>query len=286
MAAKVLCAQRGDVTPVNCCETVDCSLLFQYKESIATLCGYSEWTGFASVPPKKFLVLNQGGHFRFLQFTSLACSVSGGPDIVCNWSGVCSYNPAGCVLTAGGIQNCGGGDASNCGNLGGDFTPGSPDTNTTSTNLDAKVTGACRVGGPSGFGKYTEADQYAHLSNEDTEDDAIARANAIIGSWTTCSSAPCTAYKEARGAGDFTLAYRNQQLRIYIPSGGAVGINYEARINLRRRLYGTTDAFVDWAYIQDTFTGTGGTPHTGPWYNMPVQSGYEVEANVCVVGII
>jgi hypothetical protein len=122
----------------------------------------------------------------------------------------------------------------------------------------------------------------ADLSNEDSEDDAITRADAPIGSWTSCSSS-CTGYKETRGAGDFTLAYRHLQLAVVTP-GSANGVVYEATISIRRRAYGTSDPFVDWIELTHQYVGTGGT-YTGPWLHVPVESGYEVEASACANAI-
>lgn len=227
----------------NCCgiEVACASMECRTRGGTASLCGYSEWTGYASTPPKKYRLLSQGGHYRFVKYTDITCTTAtGDPDLVCTWSGTCSYNASTCALTQGGIQNCGGGDVTNCGNLGGDFSPGSADTTTTSVNVDAIVTGTCRAGG-GGFGKYSEADQYAHLTTEDTEADAITRLLAGAGgtwsAWSAASSTTCLARWENRTAG-FDLIYQEAQWRIVL-TGLSANTAYSVQVKMYRRAYGS-----------------------------------------------
>ena len=218
------------------CASLEC----RTRGGTASLCGYSEWSGYESTPPKKYRTLTQGGHYRFKHYTDITCATAAAnPDIVCTWSGVCSYNATTCALTQGGIQNCGGADATNCGNLGADHAPGSADCTTTATDLDAKVTGTCRVGG-AGFGKYTEADQYAHLTTEDTEADAVTRLLAGAGgtwsSWAGASSTTCRAKWEARTS-TFDLIYQESEWR-RVFTGLTINKVYYLEVKMQRSLYG------------------------------------------------
>ncbi len=207
------------------------------KGGVATLCGYSEWTGHASIPPKKYKKVAIGGGYVFQQKTSNTCLVSGGPDIACNWSGSCEYTLPGCAQTIAGIQNCGAGNTPNCGNLGGDFQPGSPDTLTTATLVQAIVTGICRNNGIT-WGRYTAANQFAQLSDEDTDGDAIARMMAAA-IWTAFGGtvADCTAKWQTRTDG-FTIAYQECEWQIFV-SGLAPDTGFAVEMNYFRRVFGS-----------------------------------------------
>ena len=253
------------------CASVEC----RTRGGTASLCGYPEWTGYESSPPKKYRTLTQGGNYRFVHYTDITCATTtADPDIVCTWSGVCSFNGSTCAETQGGIQNCGGADATNCGNLGGGFGPGDPDTTTTSVNLDAIVTGTCRVGG-AGFGKYTEASQYAHLTTEDTEADAVIRLLAGAGGtwsgWSAASSTTCLARWEARTSG-FNLVYQEAQWR-RVFTGLTASTRYEMNIDVYRRSFGTGSyVLYQTITVEGTSDGAGNLTLSG---DVPNAYGYE-----------
>lgn len=287
-----LCAQIGSTPPANCC-VPPCSLIFRTKTSTATLCGISEHVS-PSSPPKKYRSQAIGGD-------KIICNVcSGHPSGVAveKWSGTYNYSASDCSTSPGSSSiserrllnfNCDGfvGDWALNGSIGPilSISPsgdGGVTVVTTQLRIESTNNG-CMAGS-----KYVTASfaagpgLYAQLSNEDTEDDAINRADALIGSWTSCPS-NCTGYKEIRAAADFTLAYRHLQLAVVTP-GSASGITYEATITIRRRAYGTSDPFVEWIELTHQYVGTGGT-YTGPWLHVPVESGYEVEASACANAI-
>jgi hypothetical protein len=207
------------------------------KGGTATLCGFNEWTGFASVPPKKYKKLAQGGGYVFTNYTAAGCTTLSGSGFFCNWTGECFYTLPGCVETLNGIQNCGLGNVQNCGNLGGDFPPGSPDTITTSTLVQAIVTGACRFNGIT-WGKYTAANQFAQLSDEDTDALAIARlmADAVWSPFSDTIPA-CTAKWETRTTG-FTIAYQEVEWQIFV-AGLAPDTGFAVQMNYFRRVFGS-----------------------------------------------
>jgi hypothetical protein len=130
------------------------------------------------------------------------------------------------------------------------------------------------------------------LSVEDTEDDAIGRANAGIGSWSSCTpfgdGHGCSTYKVLRGAGAFSLGYRSLQIAVQ-SINCTPGVVYNTTINLQRRLQGTSDAFVDWITMSHEFVGPAAvypattSSYAGPWLSVPSTSGYEVIANSCSI---
>lgn len=266
---------------VGCCNiTLTCSgMECRTRGGTASLCGYSEWTGYESTPPKKYRLLSQGGAYTFVFYTDLTCATpTGAPDIVCTWAGTCSYNSSTCAETQGGTQDCGGGPVTNCGNLGSDFTPGSADTTTTSVNLDAIVTGTCRTGGGS-QGKYSAASQYAHLTVEDTESQAITRLLAGAGgtwsSWSAASSTTCLARWESRTSG-FSLTYQEAQWRIVF-TGLTASTRYEVDVKMYRRTYGSGSyALYQTVTTEGTSDGSGNLTLSG---DVPNAVGYETYAS-------
>lgn len=242
---------------------------FRSKSGTSTLCGFSEWNGFASIPPKKYRTLTQGGQYVLQEYNDSGCTSPTGTPTTCNWAGTCTYDSSTCVETQGGTQNCGGGNVTNCGNLGGDFASGSPDTTTTSTNLQAIVTGTCRPG----FGhyyKYTTANQYADLTVEDTETDAINRA---VGSLGYDSPGQSVAKNSTRGAGVFTFSFTNVEWRAAV-SGLVPGDPYIAGVQYGRRVTGSGTGWAEFATDAIPFTAAGGEEFS-PWTTIPNESGFE-----------
>jgi hypothetical protein len=72
------------------------------------------------------------------------------------------------------------------------------------------------------------------LTNEDTEEDAIARAAKTPGS-------SCTAYRELRGAGDFTGAFSDVTITLNA-TGLVIGRDYEIQVTVTEEDYGGGNA--------------------------------------------
>lgn len=262
-----------------CCCIPSCSLQYQTKSATATLCGYSEFAS-PSVPPKKYLTLSQSGGYQFDFSTDSTCSHASGPAIICNWAGACNYDANTCINNIGGTVDCGSGPTPYCGLAADD--PGRV-TVSSPTNQHWDPTGACFYNG-TGWGRYSSLTVQVNLTNEDTEDNAITRANAAIATWDSCIAIDpsyCSAYKTVRGAGQFTLTYRTAQYRIYT-TRNTPGQHYSVVINLQRKLHGTSDPFIDWATNTIDYIGVA-DPYVGIWYQIPVDSGYEVAATSCTV---
>ena len=290
--SKQLCGKIDDGTgaPDNCCPPSSCGLIYQKKAATATLCGVAEYAS-PSSPPKKYRTETASGYLHACNYTAACATMGSAAGTKFGWRGTKSYDPASCALTnteyediyfSDGGAGCGvsaSPDGSNLivGAWSPSNTSGAAQTLSPTANIWT-ATGNCVVGPNqiwSGIGR-------ADLTNEDTEDDAIARANAGIGSWTSCTS-NCISYKEARGAGDFALAYQSIQFKV-VATGGVDGTTYEATLNLRKRAQGSSDPWVDWAEMYHQFTKAIGT-YTSDWIDLPCESGYEVEISACWVRI-
>jgi hypothetical protein len=273
MATYTASATTG--TTCACCGTLSAvTLQCRTRGGTATLCGYSEWDTHASTPPKKYRTLTQGGAYTFVFYTDLTCTTRdmGKSNVVCTWAGTCTYNESNCALTQGGTQDCGGGPSTNCGNLGGDFQPNSADTNTSATTVQAIVTGTCRIGGGS-QGKYEAANQFATLSDEDTEQDAIDRLIPDPDAWggflspgaSGCTGTPppcCLARWEERTSG-FSFVYQEAQYRV-TASGLNPSTSYNARVEIYRRTFGSgTYTLFQTLIVSGTTDGSGAFSEDG-----------------------
>ncbi len=114
----------------------------------------------------------------------------------------------------------------------------------------------------------------AVLSDEDTEENAIARAIAEIGSWN--STGTCddhTSFMEERTSG-FEFDFRFGQARVVIPSGLVIAANYEARMQIGRRVLGSSDPYTPQSDIVISFTAEDAS-HTSDWEDLPASPGWE-----------
>lgn len=288
-------ASATTATSCACCGTLDAATLqCRSRGGIAAVCGYSEWDGFASTPPKKYRTLSQGGSYTFVYYTDLTCTTRdmGKDNTTCTWAGTCTYDNATCTLTSGGTQNCGGGPVTNCGNLGGDFQPNSDDVTTNATTVQAFVTNTCRLGGGT-QGRYEVASQFATLSDEDTSEDAIDRLLAGAGgTWSawlvpgggSCAGSPpacCVAAWEERTV-DFDFVYGEAQFRV-IASGLLPSTTYNARVDIQRKPYGTGSyALFQTLIISGTTDGAGNFQEDG---DVPSEEGFESYASAAYIVI-
>lgn len=288
MGKLIAAVPHGSSTDPCCCPPPSCSLFWQVKGGTATLCGFSEFTT-PSSPPKKYRKNTANGTATAI-FTGGATGCSGGTP--CGWtdtfSGTQAYDKTTCGVTGDTIGtrvgSCGNNTSASTVNLCDFYGPVGMSCSPARLLLTMTNDGACHTVGSDSV-QYSSANATMTLSDEDTEDDAIARANAGIGSWTPCtpfSESDCSGFKVLRGAGTFSMSYRSAQVQ-YQASGTIQGALYETTINLQRRLQGTSNPFLDFATITDEFTGPSGSTYLSAWFDIPTQSGYEVAANVCSI---
>lgn len=281
---------------------VDVTAEYQSKTGTYTLCGKEEFVT-PSIPPRKFRTLTVGGSLVICNYgnwgVTPACQLGPHPSLngqyTNQYSGAISYNASTCAVTdtTQKLQDnanvyCG--DAPSLTNVGHVTTSVESVTSGTALNKTENQTTrfqtsdfSCVEGGilhapyPE---RVTTCSSYDELTNEDTEADAIARANALLG-WD--SPAKTVALNETRGAGDFSASYVYVEWRAEVTGLMATYV-YSAKARYGRRAYGTSDPFDFFAEGSVSFTATGGTEYT-PWEAIPNESGYEtniLSARVCL----
>jgi hypothetical protein len=276
----------------------------QSKGGTASLIGISEYTS-PSTPPKKYRREEVSGTLDNCAYTSAPCSTPNGFQGQTKnvFTGARQYDPITGALTntqSYAFWSANADGTATCSNaLFRTNNPitwpiaGNPDLSVRTTRSQTQTSdeftgdGICTFETGAISHKRTGSAR-ADLSDEDTEDDAIARALAAIGSWTgggTC--ADHTSYAEERTSG-FSLAFRTSQTRVVISSGLTAGVSYEARIKIEKRVYGSGGAYsaASGEDIVVPFTASG-TSHTTGWQDLPQDVGWEYRvASIEVYGTL
>jgi hypothetical protein len=255
----------------------------------ATLIGCSEFTGFASIPPRKYRRFEANG-VGVLTFyvQDDTCSVRRPlTDIVqCTSAKWLQYDSLTGATTTGGATDCidlenpldnpthddspltcygGGLPASDCAHI----WTGS------ATQLTRTSTGACCT-------NQIETGSLVNLLlDEDTEEDAEARALIAAAPvvWTSEDCATAVATRELRGAGDFDFTSTIIETQVTIGSIGQpliIGGDYDVTITLARRLTGSGNPFVDYADIEFTITASDVT-EVSDWVRLLNTAGYDTK---------
>lgn len=293
----------GHADACVCCGNLQAATLScRIRGGTATLCGYSEYSGYASTPPKKYRRKTYSG-----VITSTARSGCGtGTLIYCDettYSGYRLYDLSNCATSLTALQQyrtsdcfpntCALGSITN-------FTPPEDWSNfagVTSTfsatvwsqdgNGNCYATAACSAGFGIADGTRTQT-----LSDEDTNDDAIARllagSGGTWGSWivqgaTGCTGSPpscCLARYQERTSG-FSFIYQESQFRV-TASGLDPSTSYNARVEIYRRTYGSGSyALYQTMIVSDTTDGSGNFSADG---DVPNDEGFEsYAANAFIV---
>jgi hypothetical protein len=123
------------------------------------------------------------------------------------------------------------------------------------------------------------------LTIEDTDDAALARAEAAMG-WSTplqnCGSDP--AYMTQRGATDFTFAFRSVRVRTVV-SRLIPGRLYTVTFKFYRRVVASGLPFTLYAQAPLQFLATAETYRT-EWVDVPNEPGFETQAGGCSVAAV
>lgn len=275
-----------------CCCAGNCSLELQTKGATATMCGFEEYSS-PSSPPRKYRTQTLSGSCSVCR-GGRVCGGSGSGVQSESFSGTYKFDASSCGETNAQDNLFTNDDPDNngdkaCGYTGSGthFTPGAsfggPNTvgilsfsvSSAPTSVQWNDT-ACNTGGYNAVSNVKK-----QLSDEDTIDSAIARANAGIGSWTPCSGggSSCSAFKAARGSGVFSASYRSTQVRVTV-TYLTPGTSYTVTIQLQRRVNGV-GSFSDYATLTVVFTASASS-YTSSWIDVPVDEGYEVAVSSCI----
>lgn len=278
-------------SPCACCGIGNVVMSCRTRGGTASMCGYPEFVS-PSTPPAYYLTLSQGGSYTDVRYSDFACAVPNGSTITCTWSGACNYDSLTCVNDNAGIQNCGGVNVANCGNLGSSFGGSGcgGDSTCTQTRHEAFVSGSCHPvsDGNGNSGKYSSANQFAQLSNADTEDNAIARLLAGPGGvWSaytpmgdgsggTCVPTACclAAYQQRTGA---SFSYQESQFKLVL-SALDPSTAYVVNVEIYRRLQGSSDPWELLLVSAFGFTSDGSGNYTITDQDVPNLEGYETYA--------
>lgn len=206
----------------------------------ATLCGFEEFTD-PSSPPKKYRRSNLSGGYVLDRYSAPGCAtlVQSG-FVVCNWSGSCQYDAETCAADNDGQVECGGAPSTRCvESLNSDS--GRTEVLTKTTRSWA-ATGACflHTDGVS-WVRYSVLDAVIQLADEDTEEDAIARA--IAPGWSDwapvdefCQNPGCCQSAHEERVSGFGFVYIEAEFRVK-KTGLTPGQAYDIAVDLYRRPY-------------------------------------------------
>jgi hypothetical protein len=123
------------------------------------------------------------------------------------------------------------------------------------------------------------------LDDEDTEQDAINRANALIGDWTAGACDTTTTFITLRGPSTFVFGYRTVQTRATcgdITNPLIPGHTYKLTIHYTWRVLGTGGPFTDYGIDEITFTAAHPIETTA-WVDVPMEDAKEIKSSSCTL---
>ncbi len=293
------CCPCGQQSGCSCAGSGSCTLQCQSKGGIGTLIGFSEFTS-PSTPPKKYLNIEIDYDFLGCVFSSgnPTCAPQGNVFIGSyhNINANGGYDATTAVFTPASAKACGTvGDPCVAHEIGcSPFDvvnpPGSADgpnvvkTVDTQTQQVWEAIEGCHVGAESlpttATGGFSQ-----EISNEDTEENAIIRANAPQ-EWASsnCLSAP--AFMTQRTTG-FTFEYNHVQSRVHL-SGLINHHTYDVTTFFYRRAQGSTGPWIFFSLNTQGVTvlvENGDDPDNldTEWVDVPNEPDFETRAQSCLV---
>lgn len=221
---------------------------YDSEAGTATLIGFSEYTT-PSTPPKKYRIQTLGGFWKTCNWIDpLSTVCAGNPNDIDRevYSGTYSYDALTGATTNAQLRQYGrdalsGGPTMPCSTDPAFDSSGQPLPTFTPTYTAFAVlvttptsktwTYPTTCFQPSGtFSRRNDGEVTCVLSDEDTEDDAIVRAAKTSGTSNQ-------AYRETRGAGDFTFLFRDVDVTLDLINLH-VGLSYQVTIDLNTENYG------------------------------------------------
>lgn len=282
--------------PCACCGIGGVTMFCRTRGGTASLVGCSEFVS-PSTPPKKYRLSQQSGSTQTNYYTpsDSSCSTPPSGNTNCSYSGSTQYNAMTGVPTDSGGVNCGSGlipGGSQCISC-----PASSCIHTFScspTTIERQVNGNCCFDTSSGVYIKKSGDSLTWtLSDEDTDDDAVARLLAGGGgTWSgytqtgdgssgTCVPASCCRANYQQRTG-FSFGYQESQFKLVMtlldPS-----TNYVVNVEVYRRLSGSSDPWALLLVSPFGFTSDGSGNFTITDQDVPNLEGYETFACCALV---
>lgn len=295
-AMAAACAQAAAEREASPCVSAEfpCSSECRSTSLTATLIGCPEFTGMASVPPRKYrrFYLTGTSEFQFYVADDTCMVIlPGTAGILCIYTKWLQYDAITGATTTGGATTC-------INLLNPDINP-DIDTSPLSCYTGGLPAPSCdsfwTLDSPTVLSRHATGDCCANqrnvqdnlqnlLGDEDTEEDAEYRAMLASGPvWTTGNCTDNTATRETRGAGDFTFAFRAAQFRVTIGSGGSPltpGNEYAVTVEIGRRVLGSSDPYTPHSEIEFNLEAEG-TTQQSDWIDIPNAAGFETAVTGC-----
>lgn len=266
------CDCEAGVDPCNCSD--GCTLLYRDQTGVATLCGFGEFI--VSSPPRYFRKKQILGQLYLKLWTRSDCTgVS--TDSKVTFAGSNQYDRSTCVETKGLTAT---GDLGS--NIVEDISSSTlPSSGANCVNVQTNLTNATRrVAFDNGFGGFTCAFGFdpqpdaavVTLSDEDTEEDAVARVPLAWGPWGRGTG--CSVITPRSGA---SLTFTRSQVRI--TAKGTPGSTVYKNVTYLRQIYGVGDLM---EYRTDTVSISIGSDGTGYIdQDVPLANGYRTCVGSC-----
>lgn len=253
-------------------------ILYSYKGGTATLIGFNEFKD-TSIPPKKYLVKTYGGTYTdWSSYDSICYNKIQGYIFVQGGSN--SYDSLGGYTDTSWHTM----DGTNLGGLTGVglcyiIEGNAYCFNTSATKTYWESIGSydinqqcCTTGMPPWYTKTGVV--YVTLSTEDTELNAINRLLNSL-SWSAWQSTPIYPYYQQRVSG-FSFYYRIVKTKsITLPGKYNPSFQYKYSATIQRRIYGSSDPWVDAETISTTVSPQPDGTLILPELEIPNESGYE-----------
>ncbi len=274
------CCPCGQQSGCSCAGSGNCSLQCQSKGGFGTLIGFSEFVD-PSTPPRKFRRIDQSNSQTIESYGDGICSPPPTDTQTCTLEGSGEYDRLTADYSQSGSNNCG--DV-----VFGPFFDSCGIVATTTQILSSQSAGGvscCAVNfGLQSF-HYTAVSGTVELSEEDTEQDAIDRAN-IPQEWSTTNCLSSPAFITQRTTG-FTFEYNHVRSRVHL-SGLIDHHSYDVTTFYYRRVQGSTGPWIFFSLNPQGITVQSELGHDPDnfdtaWVDIPNEPGFETRAQSCLV---
>lgn len=283
------CASCADQTDACNCG-IKCTMVCQHKTVDPSLCGFQEYTS-PSTPPKMYRRQTPSGSFTGCNMDT-GCHTPGG-GFSYSWHGSYQYDSSSCAETNGMVETFTGGVFTGSCSNGGSPVDSTPPKDFVPSNAGGAVPVVMpnsKTWSPSGC---VGADTWSGtctviLDDEDTEDDAEARASAADPFWAACSlcDASCTRYRIGTPRPPGTFTFTANLVQVQVAWTAIIGRSYKVTVKFYSRVLGSGGPFLFYGQTQITVVADM-LSEVSPWIDVAYPGdGLEGLAGICTVEII